>query len=91
MATVYDIDEDNVQFFSDLEDELERIRKKGYVLNSLHEGYGLLTEEYRELEEEVFASPKKRDLRNLKLECVQIAAMALRTYNLAKGMVDDDE
>ena len=44
--------------------------------NTAHEGIAVILEEYRELEKEVFK--KKRDLKKMQKEAVQIGAMALR-------------
>lgn len=46
--------------------------------NSAHEGYGVLAEEFRELEEHVFTNQKRRDLAEMRKEAIQVAAMALR-------------
>lgn len=46
--------------------------------NSAHEAYGVLTEEYRELEVHVFTNQKRRDLAAMRKEAIQVAAMALR-------------
>ncbi|HWE72621.1 MAG TPA: hypothetical protein VG328_05625 [Stellaceae bacterium] len=45
---------------------------------SAHEGYGVLTEEYRELETHVFTKQKNRDLAAMRKEAIQLAAMAIR-------------
>jgi hypothetical protein len=47
-------------------------------LNSAHEAYGVLTEEYRELEEHIFMKESKRDVPAMRKEAVQLAAMAIR-------------
>lgn len=46
--------------------------------HSAHEGYGVLTEEYRELEIEVFKNHHNRDLSKMRHEAIQVAAMAIR-------------
>lgn len=46
--------------------------------NSAHEGYGVIAEEFRELEEHVFTNQKKRDLVEMKKEAIQLAACAIR-------------
>lgn len=46
--------------------------------NSAHEGYAVLLEEVEELWDEVKKSPKNRNVHLLRIEAVQVAAMALR-------------
>lgn len=46
--------------------------------NSAHEGYGVLMEEVRELEQHVFTNQKRRDSAAMRAEAIQVAAMALR-------------
>jgi hypothetical protein len=47
-------------------------------LNSAHEGYGVLAEEFRELEGEVFKRQGERSIAKMRAEAVQLAAVALR-------------
>lgn len=54
--------------------ELRRATEKFPKFNSPHEGIAVLREEYLELEREVFWG--KQDL--IKMEAIQVAAMALR-------------
>ena len=46
--------------------------------NSPHEGYAVILEEVRELEREVFKHPSERDIKHMRAEARQIAAMAVR-------------
>ena len=46
--------------------------------NSAHEGYAVILEEVRELEAEVFENRKFRSLKRMRVEAIQIAAMAIR-------------
>lgn len=46
--------------------------------NTAHEGYAILLEEVEELKAHVFLNQKKRDLKAMKAEAIQVAAMALR-------------
>lgn len=48
------------------------------AFNSAHEGYGIIAEEFRELEDHVFTNQKRRDLTAMKKEALQLAATALR-------------
>ena len=60
-------------------DEWNFARSKFGPFNSSHEGFAVLHEEFDELKAEVWANPKKRKNRNVKMraEAVQVAAMAL--------------
>jgi hypothetical protein len=62
----------------DAHDEALRARTKWSTLNSAHEGYGVLAEEFRELERHVFTKQGDRDLAAMRTEAIQIAATALR-------------
>jgi hypothetical protein len=62
----------------DAHDEARRARAKWSTLNSAHEGYGVLVEEFRELEQHVFATQGERDLAAMRKEAIQVAAVALR-------------
>lgn len=59
-------------------DELVKAREKWPRFNSAHEGYGVLLEEVDELWEHVKVNQKRRDLRAMRKEAIQVAAMALR-------------
>lgn len=54
------------------------VNKHGPV-HSLHEAYGLITEELAEFFDEVRKKSAKRDLKNTRKELVQIAAMCVKT------------
>ena len=58
--------------------ELARARSKHTDIHSLHEGYSVLLEEVDELWEEVKKRREKRNQKALRMELVQIAAMAQR-------------
>lgn len=62
----------------DAHDEDLRARAKWSTLNSAHEGYGVLADEFRELERHVFTKQGDRDLAATRTEAIQIAATALR-------------
>lgn len=46
--------------------------------NSAHEGWGVLSEEYDELWDEIKIKQSKRDLGKMYHEAIQLAAMAIR-------------
>jgi hypothetical protein len=46
--------------------------------HSAHEGFAVLLEEVDELKEQVWLNQKKRDVQDMRKECVQVAAMAMR-------------
>lgn len=59
----------------------EVLRAKGLFPNNFinqHEAYGVLTEEYKELEAEIFKNQKVYDLDNQRKEATQLAAMCVR-------------
>lgn len=58
--------------------EVESAEANWPAMNSAHEAYGVLTEEYRELEQHVFMNQKRRDLDAMRAEAIQVAAMAVR-------------
>ncbi len=46
--------------------------------NSAHEGYAILLEEMDELKAHVWTNQKRRDIDAMRVEAIQVAAMALR-------------
>lgn len=65
-----------------LNSELERsYRRFPLKINSFHEGYAILLEEVDELWAEIKKQEKDRDLRELKNELIQVAAVSLRMLN----------
>lgn len=65
---------------STVEEELNIATMNYPGFHSAHEGYAVLLEEVDELWDLVRLNPKKRDVESMKIECVQIAAMAIRFY-----------
>jgi hypothetical protein len=51
------------------------------TFNSAHEGYSVILEEMDELWDQVKLKRELRDKDNMRKECVQIAAMAIRLYH----------
>jgi len=66
-----------VSIIEEVAAEAARGRRKhgGTPFASLHEGYAVLLEEVRELEEAIF---RDQPLSSVRIEAVQVAAMALR-------------
>ncbi len=58
--------------------EYAAAQKQNGNWNSLHEGWGVLSEEFDELWDEIKLKPHKRDYHNLKHEALQVAAMGLK-------------
>jgi len=65
-----------VDFRQKVVKEIARIRRSGYVSNSLHEGYALMKEEFEEFWDEVKLKPAKRKRARIIHELVQVAALA---------------
>ena len=66
---------------SELHDEVDAELMRAGVwppMNSAHEGYGVLAEEFDELFTHVKTKQKNRDLAAMRAEAIQVAAMALR-------------
>ena len=58
--------------------EVCRATQKWPSFNSAHEGFAVLKEEVDELWDEVKVGQKYRDLKKMRAEAIQVAAMALR-------------
>ena len=69
MINIDDIVELLVQEYKSASDKFE-------AFNSAHEGWGVIREEYLELEQEI--CKKYRDKEKMKLEAVHLGAMAMR-------------
>ena len=59
-------------------EELVKARRKFAGFNSAHEGYAVLLEEVDELWDHVKTNQTKRNAKEMRKECIQIAAMAMR-------------
>lgn len=69
----------NVEKLSkEVAEELIRATSIHKPMNSLHEGYAVLLEEVDELWDEVKKRSSLRDLRKVREEAIQVAAMAIR-------------
>lgn len=58
--------------------EAEAAMRNWPPFNSAHEGFGVLLEEVDELWDHVKTNQKRRNLRAMRDEAIQVAAMALR-------------
>jgi NTP pyrophosphatase (non-canonical NTP hydrolase) len=58
--------------------ELTQARENWPPFNSAHEGYAVLAEELDELWQHIKTNQQRRDLRAMRKEAIQVAAMALR-------------
>ena len=67
--------------------EVSRARSKWPPFNSAHEGFAILLEEVDELKAHVWTNQKNRDLKAMREEAIQVAAMALR---IATEVCDED-
>jgi hypothetical protein len=65
-------------FMEGMARELQRIEKKGYVIHSCHEAYAVLEEEVDEVKAVVWKKRENRDLKELRLELMQVATNAMR-------------
>jgi hypothetical protein len=62
----------------DTEAELGEAMRAWPAMNSAHEGFSVMMEEFDELKEHVFTNQKRRDIPAMRKEAIQVAAMALR-------------
>ncbi len=68
--------------------EADRAAQRFQPFHSTHEGYGVITEEYKELEAELFKKQSEYDMAKMRKEAVHLGAMALRfIYDLIDGEV----
>ena len=64
------------EFVKQVRAEVDESRQKFPAFHSMHEGYGVLAEEFKELEQETFKQFSLRSYSNIIRECIQISAMA---------------
>lgn len=63
---------------SEVSHELLRALQQHAKFNSAHEGFAVILEEMDELKTEVWTKQSKRDLKKMRREAIQVAAMAMR-------------
>ena len=71
--------ESRMAILADVGFEIERAHSLGFGLfHSAHEGYAVIQEEFDELKAHVWTNQKKRDLKKMRDEAIQLAAMAVK-------------
>lgn len=58
--------------------ELQRAQSLHAPMHSAHEGLAIIEEEFEELKREVWKKESKRDVRKMREEAIQLAAMGMR-------------
>lgn len=66
-----------VELFNQLITEIQK-GDKWPKYNSCHEGLGVLMEEFDELKQHVYTNQKRRDIAEMRIEALQVAAVAIR-------------
>lgn len=69
---------DKVSALRLIKEEYERAISKFNKFHNAHEGWGVIREEYLELEEEIRKKQKDYDINKMRKEATQLGAMALR-------------
>ncbi|SEA23467.1 hypothetical protein [Pedobacter hartonius] len=70
----------DIQLILEVESELQRAKERfPEKLNSLHEGYAIISEEFDEFWDEIKKKEKDRDFFKLKTEGIHVIAMMIRT------------
>ena len=67
------------EIMDDVANEVSSAVKNHGYYNSAHEAYGVMCEEVREFFDEVCKKRSLRDLKNMRKELVQVAAVAVKT------------
>ena len=62
----------------EMANEAQRAAAKFQRFHSAHAGYGVITEEYKELEKEIFRKQTDYDMAQMRKEAIHLGAMALR-------------
>jgi hypothetical protein len=68
----------HLEAFNDIANEADSGNEKWGAFNSAHEGFAVLLEEVEELKAHVWTKQHHRDLKAMRKEAMQVAAMALR-------------
>lgn len=71
-----------MQFLKQVEKEAAKALKKHGPTKSVHEGYGILMEEVDEFWDEVKKRTENRNIENMRLELVQIAAVCYKIHQM---------
>lgn len=69
---------DGARIVSDVCEVLQEAMKVNQLFTSPHHGYAIILEELDELWDEVRKKESKRDIKNMRSEAVQVAAMAMK-------------
>lgn len=72
----------SIELLNKVNAQLKEIDSKYGKFTSLHEGYGVMMEEIRELEIEIFK--KVRDFDRLEAECIDVLCVLFRLYKTIK-------
>ncbi len=81
----------HARLLQEVDDELARAMRKHAPMHSLHEAYGVIKEEFEEYWNEVKQQTDARDMRKVRGELIQIAAMALRAIIDVVDLAEDRE
>lgn len=76
----------DIDLLNKVDSQLEQVRAKYGSFASLHEAYGVLIEEIRELETEIFK--KHRDFDRVEAETIDCIVVLCRLYEFAKTRND---
>ena len=76
----------DINLLNKVDNQLEQVSAKYGSFASLHEAYGVLIEEIRELESEIFK--KHRDFDRVEAETIDCITVLVRLYEFAKTRND---
>ena len=76
----------NVNLLSKIQEQIDECQSKYGSYASLHEAYGVLIEEIKELEAEIFK--KVRDFDRIEAETIDILTVLFRLYDFAQTKND---
>lgn len=69
---------EEAKIVSDVLEELQRAMSKKPLFTCAHHGYAIILEEIDELWDEVKKKRSERDIKNMRSEAIQVAAMAIK-------------